>query len=109
MNSKRQYYLSHSQTSTISGKSLGCRSMQVIPRGSMARRSSNVSCVIANRVGLLSGRLTHMRATEFIRPTLALDILKAERVEDILPRLRAAAARAMEGTEKLAPEIARRL
>jgi uncharacterized protein (TIGR00730 family) len=53
--------------------------------------------------------LAHMRATEFIRPTLAVDILKAERVEDILPRLRAAAARAPEGTEKLAPEIERRL
>jgi hypothetical protein len=53
--------------------------------------------------------LAHMRATEFIRPTLPLDILKAERVEDILPRLRAAAARAQEGTETMAPEIARRL
>jgi uncharacterized protein (TIGR00730 family) len=53
--------------------------------------------------------LGHMRATEFIRPSLAVDILKAERVEDILPRLRAAAARAPEGTEKLAPEIERRL
>jgi len=52
---------------------------------------------------------THMRATEFIRPSLAVDILKAERVEDILPRLRAAAARAPEGTEKLAPEMVRRL
>src|SRR3979409_762370 len=53
--------------------------------------------------------LAHMRATQFIRPTLAIEILKAERVEDILPRLRAAAARAPEGTEALAPEIARRL
>jgi uncharacterized protein (TIGR00730 family) len=53
--------------------------------------------------------LAHMRATEFIRPTLQVDILKAERVEDILPRLRAAAARAPEGTEKMAPEIERRL
>jgi uncharacterized protein (TIGR00730 family) len=51
----------------------------------------------------------HMRATEFIRPSLSVDILKAERVEDILPRLRAAAAGAAEGTENLAPEIARRL
>jgi uncharacterized protein (TIGR00730 family) len=51
----------------------------------------------------------HMRATQFIRPTLAVDILKAERVEDILPRLRAAAAQAAEGTEKIAPEIASRL
>jgi uncharacterized protein (TIGR00730 family) len=53
--------------------------------------------------------LAHMRATQFIRATLAVDILKAERVEDILPRLRAAAARAPEGTEKMAPEIERRL
>jgi len=53
--------------------------------------------------------LAHMRATEFIRSGLAVSILKAERVEDILPRLRAAAARAPEGTEKLAPEIVRRL
>jgi len=53
--------------------------------------------------------LAHMRATQFIRPTLAVDVLKAEGVEDILPRLRAAAARAPEGTEELAPELARRL
>ena len=53
--------------------------------------------------------LTHMRATEFIRTGLAVSILKAERVEDILPRLQAAAARAKEGTAELAPEIARRL
>jgi uncharacterized protein (TIGR00730 family) len=53
--------------------------------------------------------LAHMRATEFIRAGLAVNILKAERVEDILPRLRAAAARAPDGTEKMAPEIERRL
>src|ERR1700733_13248866 len=53
--------------------------------------------------------LAHMRATEFIRAGLVVNILKAERVEDILPRLRAAAARAPEGTEKMAPEIERRL
>ena len=53
--------------------------------------------------------LAHMRATEFIRAGLAVNILKAERVDDILPRLRAAAARAPEGTEKMAPEIERRL
>jgi uncharacterized protein (TIGR00730 family) len=53
--------------------------------------------------------ITHMRATEFIRPSLTVDILKAERVEDILPRLRAAAARAPAGAEELAPEIASRL
>jgi uncharacterized protein (TIGR00730 family) len=53
--------------------------------------------------------VSHMRATEFIRPSLPIDILKAERVEEILPRLRAAASRAPEGTEELAPELARRL
>src|SRR6202522_2194997 len=40
--------------------------------------------------------IAHMRATQFIRPTLSIDILKAERVEDILPRLRAAASLAPE-------------
>jgi uncharacterized protein (TIGR00730 family) len=53
--------------------------------------------------------LAHMRATQFIRASLAVDILKAERVEDILPRLQAAAARALEGSAEMAPEIARRL
>ena len=53
--------------------------------------------------------LTHMRAMEFIRPNLSIEILKAERVGDILPRLRAAAASAPDGSKELAPEIARRL
>ena len=53
--------------------------------------------------------LTHMRATQFIRPTLAVEILKAERVEDILPRLRSAAARAPESSKQMAAEIARHL
>ena len=53
--------------------------------------------------------LIHMRAMEFIRPTLSVEILKAERVGDILPRLRAAAASAPDGSKELAPEIARRL
>src|ERR1700724_1824046 len=53
--------------------------------------------------------LAHMRATQFIRPSLSIDILKAERVEDILPRLRAAASRAPEGTRELAAEVARKL
>jgi uncharacterized protein (TIGR00730 family) len=52
---------------------------------------------------------THMRATQFIRPTLAVYILQADRVVDILPRLRAAAARAPDDTKELAPEVARRL
>jgi uncharacterized protein (TIGR00730 family) len=53
--------------------------------------------------------VAHMRATQFIRPTLSVDILQAERVEDILPRLQAAAASASEGTAAMAPEIAQRL
>jgi uncharacterized protein (TIGR00730 family) len=52
--------------------------------------------------------LAHMRETEFIRPSLSVDILKAERVEEILPRLRAAAARMMDSKD-LSPEMARRL
>jgi uncharacterized protein (TIGR00730 family) len=53
--------------------------------------------------------LSHMRATEFIRPTLNIEILKAERVEDILPRLRSAAALAPAGTQEMTPDVARRL
>ena len=53
--------------------------------------------------------LGHMRATQFIRPSLAVDILKADRVEDILPRLKEAAASAREGTAEMPTEIARRL
>ena len=53
--------------------------------------------------------LDHMRATAFIRPTLPLDVLQAERVEDILPRIRAAAAKASEDAKKLAPDVATRL
>jgi uncharacterized protein (TIGR00730 family) len=53
--------------------------------------------------------LTHMRATQFIRPTLNVDILRAERIEDILPRLRAAAAREPEETKEMVPEVAHRL
>jgi uncharacterized protein (TIGR00730 family) len=53
--------------------------------------------------------LSHMRETQFIRQGLSVDILKADRVDDILPRLQAAAAKAPEGTADLAPEVARRL
>jgi uncharacterized protein (TIGR00730 family) len=68
--------------------------------------------LIANIAGFwepLLGLLAHMRATQFIRPTLAIEILKAERVEDILPRLQAAANKASEEAKQLAPEVARRL
>ncbi|MBR1142691.1 TIGR00730 family Rossman fold protein [Bradyrhizobium sp. AUGA SZCCT0431] len=53
--------------------------------------------------------LTHMRANQFIRPALDVEVLKAERVEDILPRLRAAAALAPAGTQEMVPDVARRL
>ena len=53
--------------------------------------------------------LAHMRTTAFIRPTLPLEILQAEHVADILPRLRSAAAKAGEDAKKLAPEVASRL
>src|SRR5215510_13371746 len=49
--------------------------------------------------------LSHMRQTEFIRAGLAIDILKADRVEEILPRLRAAAAKIAESETGLAPEV----
>jgi len=53
--------------------------------------------------------LAHMRSTQFIRTGQSVDILKAERVEDILPRLRSAAARVPDAEKDMAPEIARRL
>jgi uncharacterized protein (TIGR00730 family) len=64
---------------------------------------------IANFWEPLLGLLTHMRSTQFIRPTLAIEILKAERVEDILPRLQAAANKASDEAKQLSPEVARRL
>ena len=53
--------------------------------------------------------LTHMRTTAFIRPTLPLDVLTADRTEDILPRLRTAAAKATDESKKLAEDVAARL
>jgi uncharacterized protein (TIGR00730 family) len=53
--------------------------------------------------------ITHMRATQFIRPGFPVEVIKAERVEDILPRLRAAAALVSEEAMQMAPDVARRL
>ena len=53
--------------------------------------------------------LAHMRATEFIRASLPLEVLKADKVEEILPRLRAAAALVSDVGKELAPEVARKL
>jgi uncharacterized protein (TIGR00730 family) len=53
--------------------------------------------------------LSHMRQTEFIRASLNVDILKADRVEEIMPMLKTAAARVAEEEKNLAPEVARKL
>src|SRR5215475_256301 len=53
--------------------------------------------------------LSHMRQTQFIRAGFTVDILKADRVEEILPKLKSAAAQVAETEKKLAPEVARRL
>ena len=53
--------------------------------------------------------ISHMCQTQFIRSGLSVDILKADRVEDILPRLRSAAAKTPDSEKVLAPEVARRL
>ena len=53
--------------------------------------------------------IAHMRSAQFIRANLEVDVLKAERVEDILPRLRAAASRISEEAKAMAPEVARRM
>ncbi|TFV76543.1 TIGR00730 family Rossman fold protein [Bradyrhizobium frederickii] len=53
--------------------------------------------------------VAHMRQTEFIRAGLTVDILKADKVEEIVPRLRAAAAQISDSQLDLAPDVARRL
>ena len=53
--------------------------------------------------------LAHMRNAQFIRPNLEVNILKAERVEDILPRLNAAMAQVPEAAKAMAPELARKM
>jgi len=59
--------------------------------------------------GPLIELLNHMRTTQFIRPNLSIDILKADKVEDILPRLRAAAAQSSEAAKQMTREVANRL
>ena len=68
--------------------------------------------LLANIAGFWDPLLTlldHMRTTAFIRPNLSFEILKADRVEDILPKLRMATAQSAEQTKALAPEVAQRL
>ena len=53
--------------------------------------------------------VAHMRQTQFIRAGLSVELLKADRVEEIIPRLRAAASQIPDSQRDLAPEVARRL
>lgn len=53
--------------------------------------------------------VAHMRQTEFIRAGLSVDILKADKVDEIVPRLRAAAAQIPDSQRDLAPDVARKL
>jgi len=66
---------------------------------------ANIDCFWEPLLALLA----HMRSAAFIRPSLEVDVLKAERVEDILPRLRAAARQVPETGETMTPELARKL
>ena len=53
--------------------------------------------------------LSHMRQTQFIRPGFSVDILKADRIEEVLPKLKAAAAQVAEAEKQMAPEVAHKL
>jgi uncharacterized protein (TIGR00730 family) len=53
--------------------------------------------------------IAHMRATQFIRQGFAVDILKADQIEEIIPKLRSAAVHVPEGATQMPPEIAHRL
>jgi len=67
--------------------------------------------LIANIDGFwdpLLALLAHMRETAFIRPNLHVDILTVDRVDAILPRLKAAADAAPDNVVPM-PEIAERL
>ena len=57
----------------------------------------------------LCALLDHMRRLEFIRTDLAVTLLVAERTEEILPKLRAAAASVSESAKKGAPATVQRL
>lgn len=66
--------------------------------------------LIANIDGFwdpLLGLLTHMTETAFIRAALSVKVLTADRVADILPKLRAAAA--PDQAKEMTPDVARKL
>jgi uncharacterized protein (TIGR00730 family) len=53
--------------------------------------------------------LDHMRQVEFIRPGLSVEVLIADRVEEILPKLTEAARAVSEAEMEMSPVIAERL
>jgi len=53
--------------------------------------------------------LDHMRQVEFIRPGLSVDVLVADRVEDILPKLIEAARAISEADKQMTPVAAERM
>jgi uncharacterized protein (TIGR00730 family) len=57
----------------------------------------------------LCALLDHMRRLEFIRPDLGVKLLVADRVEDVLPKLRAAAAAVSEAAKKGKPATVERM
>ena len=57
----------------------------------------------------LCALLDHMRGLEFIRADLGVTLLVADRPEDVLPKLRAAAASVSEAAKKGAPEAVERM
>jgi uncharacterized protein (TIGR00730 family) len=57
----------------------------------------------------LCALLQHMEKLEFIRPGLPISLLVAERVDDILPKLTAAARAVLEAEKAMAPAIADRM
>lgn len=72
----------------------------------------NKPILMANIEGFwnpLLALLTHMKDTAFIRANLSVDILTAERVEDILPTLEKAASRVPEATKLMEDRLASQL
>jgi hypothetical protein len=57
----------------------------------------------------LCALLNHMRDLEFIRAGLMVDLLVAERVEDILPKLIEAARAVPEAAKEMTPVVAERM
>jgi uncharacterized protein (TIGR00730 family) len=68
--------------------------------------------LIANIKGFwqpLCALLEHMTTLDFIRPGMDFELLVADRVEDILPKLQKAAAAVPEADKKIPPAVADRL